>query len=461
MRWFPLVVVAGPTEWVFQPRPFLPRPDRADPPRAPLEVALRAGHAMGVDFEVGWTTGPSPEVTLAAAGDSGRRWMSQLVLPSFEIGQWKPRSSIQPGGAAPAVAERHGTRVGGVLADADADERAWGDTVVSALSAFPAGIRTRWRFRPGRPPRARPARPLGLEPEYQPPGFRLRPIPSAERASRDLESRSAGAPTWATELRAISAMGSEAHLERWAAVVSAASAQGGRGILAFRRPGRLLGTHPPVFLLGEHEVLAILPSRFTMHPPAASAAAGPRAQLTVGRDAGGGMVHLPIDRDQGRHLLVLGETGMGKSSLLVALARQAVHLGNVVLYDPLGETGEAFLTTLPSRVVPDVVWISPRSSRVAIDLLEAIRESSPSRADSDRRISDLVGALRRVRAARYPEAAFWGPRIEETVRATLRTASRIPELGLSELPQLLTMAGRRPVGVPEEARREYEELAAR
>src|SRR5208282_3687502 len=80
---------------------------------------------------------------------------------------------------------------------------------------------------------------------------------------------------------------------------------------------------------------------------------------------------------------------------------------------------------------------------------------------SDRAVSDLVAALRRVRAGRYPEASFWGPRIEETVRATLRVGALIPNATLSDLPSILASTHRRPVGLPDAARDAYEELSAR
>jgi len=385
-----------------------------------------------------------------------------LLAPSFEIGQWRPKEAV--GTSEPeAVDRRNGSCVGGILPLGVGGPAPWTDAVVRALGALPSGLRASWRFRPASVPPPVGERPPGLEAQFQPPGFRLRGLPGPEREARDREVLARNAPTWAVELvlSATDPALPPLELDRWAVLIATASARSGRGRLAFRKPGRIFGSRPPTFLLSEPELLGVLPTSATYYPSEPAPERPGSYRLPFGRDSNGGIAEVEVHPEQGRHLVALGETGMGKSSLLVRLARTAAGHGNIVLFDPIGDTGRSFLGSLPSRFLRDVIWVSPHSSPVAVDLLAALRGSARSPASADRAMSDLVSALRRVRAARYPEASFWGPRIEETVRATLRAATLIPGTTLADLPRLLTPGPRRPVGVPESAREAYDELTAR
>jgi hypothetical protein len=455
------VPIRPAAEWVFHPRPPRGRSERAELAADPRELGLRAGHALGAEFELLWETGPRAAVVIRPADAASDRWTARTFATGFEVGQWRSRRAIVEG---PAAARVRFCRVeGGVLAGVARDRPAWSDVVVRVLPGLPAGLRARWRFRPAGLPTSTPTHMPGLEPQFQPLGFRLRNPPWPERATRDLEALADHSPRWAVSLVIEAAPPTQdaSAIERWATLLRTAGYRTGRGALVFRRPIPLVGSAPPTFLLSEPELLAILPSADTYFAAGFGESPPGIERIRFGTDSAGGPAAVETDPRQGRHLVALGETGMGKSSLLVRLARGAAGRGSVILLDPIGDTGRALLGALPSRFARDVVWISPQSSPIAVDLLAAVRRAAHSPSAADRAVGDLVSALRRVRAGRYPEAAYWGPRIEETVRATLRVGALLPEATMADLPALLSSAHRRPVGIPEPARSAFEELATR
>ena len=161
--------------------------------------------------------------------------------------------------------------------------------------------------------------------------------------------------------------------------------------------------------------------------------------MWLGRDLRGTMAGLPLDPRQGRHLIVLGETGMGKSSLVVRLGWQALHWGSVLFFDPIGDTAREFLSGVPEARASQVSWVSPAVRGLTLSLLGEIETSSgrdPARRE--RMVGDVVAALRRVRAGRYVESTYWGPRIEEMLSQAIRAASLWPGASLALAERLLT-----------------------
>ncbi len=255
---------------------------------------------------------------------------------------------------------------------------------------------------------------------------------------------------------------SDAHLPEVARALERASRGAAGGGLQFRRPPRLAPWAPTRFVVSEEELLALLPGPAA---PGAGARAGDGlsgATLPVGRTASGRVVGPPIEHDQGRHLVVLGETGMGKSSLLVALSRRVSERHGLLLLDPLGETARALEEELDTAALGRTVRISPERSRVGVNALEGAGlgpEEDPVRAE--RRLNDLVFALRRVRAGRYAESGFWGPRLEEMLYRALRAAAAWPNGTLVDAHTLLATGARLHREVPPRASPALRELADR
>jgi ABC transporter family protein len=173
--------------------------------------------------------------------------------------------------------------------------------------------------------------------------------------------------------------------------------------------------------------------------------------LPLGRTREGVVVGPLLEEHQGRHLAILGETGMGKSSLLIALARRALSSAGGVVMDPLGETVRSLREELGLAEQERCLWVAPDASEITLNALEGIGASeNDDPVRSERRLNDLVHALRRVRAGRYSESGYWGPRLEEMVTRALRAAAALPDGTLVDAHTLLASSARlgRPIPVP-------------
>jgi len=180
--------------------------------------------------------------------------------------------------------------------------------------------------------------------------------------------------------------------------------------------------------------------------------------LILGRTETGSPSGLPVEPGQGRHALFLGETGMGKSTALLRAAVRASELGSVVFFDPVGDTSRRLLDRLPASALDRVVWISPALSPVGLNALAPASRPGPS---GERAVGDLVSALRRVRAGRYADSPFWGPRLDEMLTLALRAAAAYPDGTLRDADAILASVGGRLVGVPPSAERAVRELVDR
>jgi len=184
--------------------------------------------------------------------------------------------------------------------------------------------------------------------------------------------------------------------------------------------------------------------------------------LSLGWTDNGEIVGPTIDPVQGRHLAVLGETGMGKSSLLVALASRLGRTHGLILLDPLGTTAETFVRELDPSARSRLVRIRPGDDAIRINALEGIAGTSPDDlVRSERRLNDLVHSLRRVRSGRYVDSAFWGPRLEEMLTRALQAAAAWPQGTLVDAHTLLATRGRLHREIPPDALGPVRELAER
>jgi DNA helicase HerA-like ATPase len=180
--------------------------------------------------------------------------------------------------------------------------------------------------------------------------------------------------------------------------------------------------------------------------------------LVLGREETGEPVGIPWLAAEGRHLAVLGETGMGKSSLVIALARRAAERAGVIVFDPLGETAGAFRESLPRT--ERIRFLSPLSP-LGINALEGLQSEIADPATRERRLNDLIHALRRVRSGRYTDASYWGPRLEEMLQRAIAVAAEVPDGTLEDAHLLLASGGRGFRTLPPAAQEPANELAQR
>jgi hypothetical protein len=244
------------------------------------------------------------------------------------------------------------------------------------------------------------------------------------------------------------------------ALEDATRTESGNG-LRFSRTHLSWPWRDPSFPVSEEELASLLPTPDCPVEGAGSLVPPGLPILPLGRTSSGRIVGPPVEPGEGRHLAVLGETGMGKSSTLVAIALRATQLGGVILFDPLGETAAGFRTSLSPDAQRRLVWIAPSHREGAINALEGIARSTADPVLSERRLSDIVHALRRVRAGRYVESSFWGPRLEEMLTRAVAAAAAFPSGTLADAHTLLATGGRTRQVVPPEAQQLVRELADR
>ena len=130
-----------------------------------------------------------------------------------------------------------------------------------------------------------------------------------------------------------------------------------------------------------------------------------------------------------RHLYIVGQTGTGKSTLLLNLIAQDLVTGRgLALLDPHGDLADAAVDLLPRCRADDLVWFDPSNLArpIGFNLLARLPEDHrPLVADG------VVAAFRAI----WPDS--WGPRLEHIFAHAVRTLMDVPGATLLYLPRLL------------------------
>lgn len=151
-------------------------------------------------------------------------------------------------------------------------------------------------------------------------------------------------------------------------------------------------------------------------------------RLCIGAHHLGELVMLEPD-ERRRHLYVIGQTGTGKSTLLLNLIRQDLVAGEgLALLDPHGDLAEAALMHVPSIRSNEFVYINPADREWPIGFNPLARvpdELKPIVADG------VVSAFRHV----WPDS--WGPRLDYILTHAVRALLDVPGATLLMLPRLL------------------------
>ena len=134
--------------------------------------------------------------------------------------------------------------------------------------------------------------------------------------------------------------------------------------------------------------------------------------------------------DRGKHMYVIGKTGMGKSTMLENLAIQDIQNGNGIAFiDPHGSTAEKLLDFVPFDRIDDVVYFAPFDTEVPVgfNVMEDV--------GFDKRhlvVSGLMGAFKRI----WVDA--WSARMEYILQNTLLALLEYPETTLLDVNRMLT-----------------------
>ena len=150
--------------------------------------------------------------------------------------------------------------------------------------------------------------------------------------------------------------------------------------------------------------------------------------LELGISAYGGHVSIAPE-ERRRHLYIVGQTGTGKSTLLLNLIAQDLANGEgLALLDPHGDLALAALQHLPKGRRNDLVYLDPADPDRSIGfnpLSQVSEQLKPVVADG------IVAAFRHV----WPES--WGPRLDYILTNAVRALLDYPGATLLMLPRLL------------------------
>ena len=116
-----------------------------------------------------------------------------------------------------------------------------------------------------------------------------------------------------------------------------------------------------------------------------------------------------------QHLHLVGATGSGKSTLICNLALDDIaHGRGVVVIDPKGDLVGDLLERLPEQALDRLVLLDPDEPDAppTLNVLEG--------KDPDLVVDHLVGILHRI------WHAYWGPRIDDVLRASCLTCCAAP-----------------------------------
>ena len=134
--------------------------------------------------------------------------------------------------------------------------------------------------------------------------------------------------------------------------------------------------------------------------------------------------------DRGKHVYVIGKTGMGKSTMLENMAIQDIQNGEGIAFiDPHGATAEKLLDFVPHDRIKDVVYFAPFDTDypIGFNVMEDV--------GYDKRhlvVSGLMGALKRI----WVDA--WSARMEYILQNTLLALLEYPDSTLLDVNRMLT-----------------------
>jgi hypothetical protein len=134
--------------------------------------------------------------------------------------------------------------------------------------------------------------------------------------------------------------------------------------------------------------------------------------------------------DRGKHIYVIGKTGMGKSTMLENMAIQDIQNGEGISFiDPHGSTAEKLLDFIPQERINDVVYFAPFDTDhpIGFNVMEDV--------GYDKRhlvVSGLMGALKRI----WVDA--WSARMEYILQNTLLALLEYPGSTLLDVNRMLT-----------------------
>ena len=134
--------------------------------------------------------------------------------------------------------------------------------------------------------------------------------------------------------------------------------------------------------------------------------------------------------DRGKHIYVIGKTGMGKSTMLENMAIQDIQNGEGIAFiDPHGSTAEKLLDFIPHDRIKDVVYFAPFDTDhpIGFNVMEDVGYEKRHLV-----VSGLMGAFKRI----WVDA--WSARMEYILQNTLLALLEYPGSTLIDVNRMLT-----------------------
>jgi hypothetical protein len=133
--------------------------------------------------------------------------------------------------------------------------------------------------------------------------------------------------------------------------------------------------------------------------------------------------------DRGRHLYVIGQTGVGKSGLLELLTISDIYSPyGFAVVDPHGDYAINTLRRIPAERANDVIYFNPSDTDfpVAFNPMEVTDPKLKTHT-----VSELIGVLKRMFES-------WGPRLEYILRYSLLALLDYPNATMLDITRILT-----------------------
>ncbi|MEP7288871.1 MAG: type IV secretion system DNA-binding domain-containing protein [Chloroflexota bacterium] len=138
--------------------------------------------------------------------------------------------------------------------------------------------------------------------------------------------------------------------------------------------------------------------------------------------------------DRRRHTYIVGKTGVGKTTLMQAMALQDIEAGHgVCVVDPHGDLIDDILVRIPPHRAADVILFDPSDLErpVGLNLLNAKTD-----AEKNRIATEFIGLL--VRMYDPSQQGIVGPRFQHNVRNAMLTVMSVEGSTLIEVVRVLT-----------------------
>ncbi|HUC87795.1 MAG TPA: type IV secretion system DNA-binding domain-containing protein, partial [Candidatus Binatia bacterium] len=133
--------------------------------------------------------------------------------------------------------------------------------------------------------------------------------------------------------------------------------------------------------------------------------------------------------DRGRHLYIIGQTGVGKSGMLELLTISDIYspYGFAVI-DPHGDYAQHILQRIPAERVNEVIYFNPADTDfpIAFNPMEVYDPKLRTHT-----CSELIGVLKRMFES-------WGPRLEYILRYSILALLDYPNATMLDITRILT-----------------------